>query len=465
MTLDYIVIGAGPCGILVHKELSKYKNGILLESGNFINTETKNVYSSNQLLDGYKYAGLNVLIGNPPVLLSEGKCIGGGSSVNSSLHHRAPDHIWAKWKINYGINELKNEEIDSLYEEVEARFNLSRSNNEMPPFYKHASNLYRVEKIPRWGNQIGDNFYRKTAKDLINQEDPKLFDSIKVNHHVTKIKWISEQLVLVEGQKKEELTNPLKNHKLNFKYETKNLFICAGAGHTPTLISKLGYRHNKLGKFQIHPTARISLIPKINHEFTEIVEPFQITEFFPYLMIGSSANREYLSRINYPYLNERNIDFSKCINLYSMAPSERKGEIRLRSPFKGVRSYFLSNEARERIKKGLKIILDIARRSKDFKSAYSPAGIIDLKNLDKKLNQKFIDQTINSTLCSVHIFSSAVAGKERKLCPLNDDGSVPTMENVFVMDSSVIPTCPTVNPQATACVFALMLVRKYIRSH
>ena len=98
--------------------------------------------------------------------------------LNSSLHHRAPDHIWAKWKITYGINDLKNEEIDSLYEEVEARFNLSRSNNEMPPFYKHASNLYRVEKIPRWGNQIGDNFYRKTAKDLINQED-KLFDSIK----------------------------------------------------------------------------------------------------------------------------------------------------------------------------------------------------------------------------------------------------------------------------------------------
>ena len=465
MTLDYIVIGGGPCGILVHKELSKYKNGILLESGNFINTETKNVYSSNQLLDGYQYSGLNVLLGHPPVLLSEGKCIGGGSSVNSSLHHRAPDHIWAKWKITYGINDLKNEEIDSLYEEVEARFNLSRSNNEMPPFYKYASNLYKVEKIPRWGNQIGDKFYRKTAKDVINQEDPKLFDSIKKNHHVTQIKRISEHLVLVEGQKKEELINSLENHKINFKYATKNLFICAGAGHSPSLLSKLGYRHNKLGKFQIHPTARISLIPKIKYDFTEIVEPFQITEFFPYLMVGSSANREYLSRINYPYRNESNIDFAKCMNLYSMAPSERRGEIRLRRPFKGVRSYFLSNEARGRIKKGLEIIIDIARRSKAFKCAYSPAGIIDIENLDNNFTHRFINQTINSTLCSVHIFSSAVAGKHRKLCPLNEDGSVPNMKNVFVLDSSVIPSCPTVNPQATACVFALMLVRKFIGSH
>ena len=221
--------------------------------------------------------------------------------------------------------------------------------------------------------------------------------------------------------KKEKLINNLENHKVNFKYSTKNLFICAGAGHSPSLISKLGYRHNKLGKFQIHPTARISLIPKIKYDFTEIVEPFQITEFFPYLMVGSSANREYLSRINYPYRNESNIDFAKCMNLYSMAPSERRGEIRLRRPFKGVRSYFLSNEARGRIKKGLEIIIDIARRSKAFKCAYSPAGIIDIENLDNNFTHRFINQTINSTLCSVHIFSSAVAGKHRKLCPLNED--------------------------------------------
>ena len=77
--------------------------------------------------------------------------------------------------------------------------------------------------------------------------------------------------------------------------------------------------------------------------------------------------------------------------------------------------------------------------------------------------KNFINSTINDTLSSVHIFSSAAAGGNRKLCPVNSDGSIPGISNVYLIDSSLIPTCPTVNPQATTSVFSLSLVRKLIK--
>ena len=68
-----------------------------------------------------------------------------------------------------------------------------------------------------------------------------------------------------------------------------------GAGYTPIALHKLGLRHKNLGRFQIHPTARISILQNQNLDSINVVEPFQITQFFPHLMIGSSAKRYEIS--------------------------------------------------------------------------------------------------------------------------------------------------------------------------
>ena len=315
MILDYLIIGGGPSGLLVHNELLRYKDGILVESGPFIPTKTKDTYSKKQIINGYKFSGLNVLLGNPPLHLSEGNCIGGGSAVNSSLHHRAPEHIWAKWRMIYQLEGFSSKHVRSLYEEVEEIFSLSTSEKAFPSFYEFASKKYNVDRIPRWGkeNSTGD-FQRETALDVVKKLNPDIKKSIKNNHRVISIKKVSEELF--------EIYCKVKGEELNtfIKFKAKNLFICAGAGDSPIILSKLGYKHNNLGRFQVHPTARVTLVSKKASYSKDIVEPFQITEFLPYLMIGSSPNRGYLSELNFPYRFNNGIDFSKCINLYSMAP-------------------------------------------------------------------------------------------------------------------------------------------------
>ena len=116
--LDYIVIGAGPTGLLVHKELSNKEDGIVLELGKFVKTKTEDVYSKYQIKNSYRFSGLNILFGRIPILLSEGSCVGGGSSVNSSIHHRTPPKIWSHWREFYDLRGFDNEHIAELYEEI-----------------------------------------------------------------------------------------------------------------------------------------------------------------------------------------------------------------------------------------------------------------------------------------------------------------------------------------------------------
>ena len=56
-------------------------------------------------------------------------------------------------------------------------------------------------------------------------------------------------------------------------------------------------------------------------------------------------------------------------------------------------------------------------------------------------------------------------GVNIKLFPVNYEWSIPGISNFYLIYSSLIPTCPTVNPQATTSVFALSLVRKLIQEN
>ena len=458
--LDYIVIGSGPAGLLVNGEMVNASlKGICIEKGNVIKSSINDIYTPYQIINGYKNSGLNIVLGIPPLILSEGECLGGGSIINSSLHHRTPKYIWNSWITKYGLKNFKYSYAEELYNEIERKFSCSLGKSKMPSFYKYASKDLQVKRIPRWGyHENLDKFKRKTAVDVVKEYYKNSLKNIYTGLEVKNIKKKKDNLYEVICIKKTQTSS--KNEI--YRFISKSVFICAGAGSTPILLSKLGYQHKKLGLFKVHPTARVSLFSNINESSNEIVDPFQITEFFPELMIGSSANKAYLSEINYPF-KKSNKDFSKCLNLYSMAPSNQTGKIILRGPFKGLRFYFLSQDTRDRIKFGLSKIIDIASLA-NYTHVFSPGGEIDLSKLSKKSKKKFINLTIDKTLSSVHIFSSAASGSNREYCPICSNGSVPGYKGLYVMDSSIIPSCPTVNPQATVTIFALKMIREFLKS-
>ena len=50
------------------------------------------------MINKYKNGGLTLTFGNTKVNYVEGKCVGGGSEVNSGLYHRLPNEILDNWE-------------------------------------------------------------------------------------------------------------------------------------------------------------------------------------------------------------------------------------------------------------------------------------------------------------------------------------------------------------------------------
>ncbi len=445
---DFIVVGAGPCGLLSASILTKKGSCLVIDEGNLIDSSQKNHYSFKQIQEGYRDGGFNMVLGLPKIFLSEGCCIGGGSIVNSALHHRAPDSVWNLWRTEYNLVGFEKKDIDNAYQKIETDFATDRGNSIESNFYKTASKKFSVKRIPRWGegNSLGD-FRRKTAYDAyentISENGGHIQGGVKYHSAYKKNEtWIVK--LLIQSQKK------------IISIQCKFLILAMGAGYTPIALHKLGLRHKNLGRFQIHPTARISILQNQNLDSINVVEPFQITQFFPHLMIGSSAKRYEISKAFYPLKNDSNINFNNVQNLYSMAPSTNKGFILFNKFFRGIKIYNLDNSARERIKFGLRKIIEIAS-SQSSVLVFHQNGILLRKNFsnEEKIN-KFIKDCINSTLSSVHIFSSAPSGENKSLCPVDSFGLIEKYKNLLVIDSSLIPSCPTVNPQATALVFSYL---------
>ena len=455
---DFVVIGSGPCGMLSASILSKKGKTLIVEEGPEINDREKDIYTFPQISSGYVGGGINVAFGIPPVLLSEGKCVGGGSAVNSSLHHRAPDHIWKKWREIFSISGFEQDIVNSSYEEIEKIFSAELGTISPSVFYQTAESIgEKVTRIPRWGVEDSKgSFDRWTARKIFK---------LKIKKNGGEINSLTRYL----GAKRDKNNCwiiYLKDLKKKIKYSisASNLILALGAGKTPLALSKIGLSHKQLGKFEIHPSARVSCYFPRSKRSNAIVEPFQITGHFPYIMIGSSATRIELSESNYPFKNNlHNIDFSYVQNFYSMAPSNTKGKIILKGLFKGLKFYSLDKITKYSLEKGLNIIINVAKQA-GAKAIYHTGMVLDSCSLnDQESIKKFIDSSIKKTLCSVHVMASAPIGENKLLCPLNSDGKIPGINNLLIIDQSTMPTCPTVNPQGTACVISYINSNKFLK--
>ena len=70
-------------------------------------------------------------------------------------------------------------------------------------------------------------------------------------------------------------------------------------------------------------------------------------------------------------------------------------------------------------------------------------SITDLNLIPKQLSKNLLN------LMTIHLFSSCPMGENEKICSTNSFGKVNGFPNLFINDSSLLPSAPGVNPQGT----------------
>ena len=71
-------------------------------------------------------------------------------------------------------------------------------------------------------------------------------------------------------------------------------------------------------------------------------------------------------------------------------------------------------------------------------------------------------EPLNTSLMTVHLFSSCPIGERKDRCVADSFGKVYGHEGLFISDGSMLPSAPGVNPQGTIMAFAHRNIEKNI---
>ena len=72
---------------------------VMLEEGPYLALESCEPFSRQEMEQKYRGGGLTVAMGKTKIAYVEGRCVGGGSEINSGgLYHRTPPDILETWR-------------------------------------------------------------------------------------------------------------------------------------------------------------------------------------------------------------------------------------------------------------------------------------------------------------------------------------------------------------------------------
>ena len=235
-------------------------------------------------------------------------------------------------------------------------------------------------------------------------------------------------------------------------YRAAQVFVCAGAIHSPALLQRSGIRRGIGRGLKLHPTIKIAArFPfPVDHDG---IPMHRITEFAPHLTIGGSASRRghvamALAESGEPF-EEPLEDWENFSVYYAAIRSEGSGLVQaipgLAAPLV---AYRLTPNDLSTLARGLVHLGDalLAAGATELYPSVMGGGVVRARGDLGRWWDAVSPATAN--LMTVHLTSSIRMGEAPGLAGTDSFGRVHGFENLRVNDASLLPDAPGVNPQA-----------------
>lgn len=469
----HIVIGSGPGGAISACTLAEAgKDVLVIEEGAYYDLTDMEPFSLDEMKYKYRNNGLTLSFGKPKINYVEGKCVGGGSEVNSGLYHRTPPAILDRWKKEFDLQHINDSELHPFFEQCEKDVSISYNPGQLPKAsMKLAEGAdkkgWSSQEVPRWFK------YDEGQKGAANAS------GVKMSMTQTYIpRMLTAGGTLLTGTRciaikksgdKVYLKCILKG--LPFTLSCEYLFVCAGAVHTPNLLLHSGIG-GQIGKsFLLHPTIKVTALfdEEINHENMG-VPVHQVKEFAPDFSFGCSiSSPSYLGMAmnDHPeYAGLVNEGWKKMGTYYAMTNGEGKGSVN-KIPFfqDPMVKYAITQKERINLAQGLRKLCELllaANARLLFPSIVGSSAITTETELSRLPG--IIDASLTN-LMTIHLFSSCPMGENKKKCATDSFGKVHGEQRIYINDASLLPTALGVNPQGSIMAFAKRNIDHFIQNN
>lgn len=474
LSCDVCVIGSGAGGATVAKELAEtgLKVVILEEGGHYQTKDFKTddtVWSTTHL---YRDGGASVIFGSPNIMLAEGRCVGGSTTINGAMCWRTPEKIMKRWQWERGLVDFTPQKMDKYFSRVEE---IMQAKAVIPEAHNRDSGLmklgaerlgYKVKaNIRSQDHCIGANMCiggcpTGAKQSTLTTYVPRFLSfggELFANCRVSKVVTKRGRAVGVDGT----FINPITKKKTyKIKVRSKIVVSSCGAIQTPALLMRSHIHDEKklLGKnLIVHPNTKVmaAFDDEVN-AWRGVNQGFQITEFFEEgILMAVNFAPPGIIALAMPMegtqmLKTLKEEFHHLVLAGALIEDTGSGRVRLGPMDTVIPTYQLNEHDFHKAIRAVALTAEVLFAA-GARKCYLPFSTLhEIRSVDDipKIYQAGLKMS-DLELLTVHIMGTAQMGSNPQNSVVNSFGEFHNVKGLFVADASVFPTSIGVNPQIT----------------
>tara|TARA_Y100001933_G_C19005447_1_gene566397 strand:+ start:1958 stop:3400 length:1443 start_codon:yes stop_codon:yes gene_type:complete len=441
---------------------------LVLERGVFPD-QYSNTSAAERFIKFYENSGTLPCLGNPIIPYGVANCVGGGPEINGSLIWKTPEHIKDDWFTNYNLPFKKNKFnffLERFEEILKVKSSTITQDHDYSSFLLNkAAKALKINCVPArraiTSHCCSDNL---CAFGSINGTKNTVYQMIFKSHLniglkiLSNIRNINFHILKKDGPYEIEFLHSKKLIRLR----TKQIYLSAGSVNSPALLSRiLGKRFHRF-KLKFHLNLKsIGLLQEELPDVPGTMFSAQVQEY--------KSDNQYIMPFNWHKAHVKSIldrhedsiqfdyVFKHGLGLTSQVTNS-KVEANLNCFSSNKKSFTLINHNIFKNSEVFDSIYEIMNRtfalyqSIGITKVLCPIPSSSILKIEDSLNE-IKKSNYNLDLLSVHHMGSLPLGS--KLISFN--GSVRDFPNIFIADSSLLPTFVGESPQLTIMAFIASL--------
>jgi choline dehydrogenase-like flavoprotein len=470
---DTLVIGSGPGGATTAAMLAgANRDVVLVEEGRHLHIDSSADHSLAQMSEKWRSSGLTAALGKPKVTYIEGRCVGGASESNAGLFHAPLDPVTDAWARDFEIADFDaaslGDHVDKVVDEIGVS---ARPNGFSPASQRMAAGADALgwgwAEIQRfWAYSQGEDGefvgHRRSMSETLIPRGLAAGVRLMSQTRIDRLERVGRRVTAGIG-----LTGLGGPDVEPVRIDCKRVVVCAGAIQTPRLLRNSGWTHVGDG-LTLNPMVRIvARFPEPVNVPAFGVPVVQIEAFKPAMTLGCSYSAP-------PHLgmwlegSPREVrrqleDWEHLAVFYVKVCGQGAGSVRT-MPFFGdaLVRYKAHPDDFTQIGIGLRRLAQ-ALFAAGATEVHSPLpGAAPLTHTSQAGQMERILTPRNASLSAIHLHSTVRMGENRNRCGADSHGRLFGADNVYVNDSSLLPSSPGVNPQATILAIARRNVCRWL---
>ena len=466
-----VIVGSGAGGATMAAELAEAGvDVVVIEEGGYHPTESFTASAGRAARTLYRDGGVGLAAGRPPVLFSEGRCVGGSTVVNGGMSWRTPAHVLANWARDQNVIAISEPDMEPYFAEVEGRISVARQDPETigtdMRLLKAGADAKGWKIIPNLRNQLhcaGSNNCTNgcptgakrsmlvTAIPRALHKGARLYSDCRVERITTgrgAVTGVHARFIRPGGRPGPRLI-----------VRARAVVVAGGAVQTPALIARSGLRSSsgQLGRnLTLHPNAKvIAFFDEPVLGWQGVHQAYQVREFAAAGILLTAVNlAPSLIAMTLPWhgdqLGELMASYNHMVTAGCLIEDTSSGRVR-HVPGVGAQvTYQISDRDVARVLRGVQLTAEMMFAAGARRVLLPLGGAPEVRNpaeLGELLARPVDARSLE--LFTVHLMGTARMSEDPRRGVTDSFGAFHGVPGLFVADASLFPGPVGVNPMET----------------